>query len=204
MASALRTQIRQLDNLGRAVREDLSNRLSRRFPPTEAAPTLQPWEQEDVVYVTEAGLVRKQEEIDHHVNVKMKENARAIGLAAEHGDLSENSEYKFALEERDLLRARLAQMNAEMAAARVLTPDHVPTDHVGIGSKVILKRATDDERYEMSLLGPWEADVASGVFNYRTPVAGKVLGKRIGDIVEFEHTGAVGTYEIVALQNALA
>jgi transcription elongation factor GreA len=203
MASALRTQIKQLDNLGRAVREDLLSKLNRRFPPISAEPAVPPWARSDVVYVTDAGLARKHEELDHHVNVKMKENARAIGRAAEHGDLSENSEYRFALEERDLLRARLAQMNAEMAAARLLSPNDVPTDHVGIGSKVIMRRVTDAWQYELSILGPWEADPSTGTFSYQTPVAQRILGKRIGDTVEFDHTGAAGTYEVVALDNVL-
>jgi len=203
MGSALRTQIKQLDNLGRAVREDLLSKLNRWFPPVSTEPAVPPWARDDVIYVTEAGLARKHEEVDHHVNVKMKENARAIGRAAEHGDLSENSEYKFALEERDLLRGRLAQMNAEMAAARLLSPDWVPIDHAGIGSKVTLRHVADGSHYVVVILGPWEADPEIGTFSYRTPVAQKMLGKRVGETVDFDHTGAVGTYEIVALGNVL-
>jgi transcription elongation factor GreA len=159
---------------------------------------------DDVLFVTREGLSRKQQEIDHHVNVKMRENAKAIGRAAEHGDLSENAEYKFALEERDLLRARLAQMNAEVEAAELITPEEVPVEHVGIGTKAIFKRVRDGEPYELSFLGPWEADAEKGRLNYRAPLAQAVLGKRIGDTIEFDHTGAAGTYEIVALENALA
>jgi transcription elongation GreA/GreB family factor len=204
MATALRNQIKQLDNLGRAVREDLLRKLGQRFPDTESGEAVAAWEREDIVFVTEEGLARKREEIDHHVHVKMKENARAIGRAAAHGDLSENAEYKFALEERDLLRARLAQMNAEVAIARVITSADVPVDHAGVGTKLVFRRVSDGQPYEISLLGPWEADPQQGRFNYRTPLAQKVLGKAVGDTVEFEHTGAVGTYEIVALENALA
>jgi transcription elongation GreA/GreB family factor len=204
MARALRNQIRRLDSLGQAVRSDLQSRLDRRFPLREAQARVEPWMRDDVLYVTREGLSLKQQEIDHHVNVKMRENAKAIGRAAEHGDLSENAEYKFALEERDLLRARLAQMNAEVAAAHVITPDEVPLEQVGIGTKAVFKRVGDGEPYELSFLGPWEADTEKGRLNYRAPLAHTVLGKRIGDTIEFDHTGAVGTYEIVALENALA
>ena len=48
----------------------------------------------------------------------MRANAKAIGEAAAHGDLSENSEYRFALEERDLLRARLAQLQGQSAVGQ--------------------------------------------------------------------------------------
>ncbi len=204
MAGALRTQIRKLDNLGAVVRGELLNRIDHRFPPVKSDTRIESWMREDVLYVTETGLARKQAEIEHHVNVKMRENAKAIGSAAERGDLSENSEYKFALEERDLLRARLAQMNAELAVARIIAPADVPTDHVGIGTKVFFKRLTDGVPYNMLFLGPWEADGAKARYNYKAPLAQRVLGKRVGDVVEFDHSGAAGSYEIVALENVLA
>ena len=204
VANTIRRQISRQDGFGRAVREDLLKHLSRRFPVIESKAKQAPWERDDVIYVTHAGLVRKQNEIEHHVNVKMKQNAIAIGNAAERGDLSENSEYKFALEERDLLRARLAQMNSEVAVAQVVSEDDVPTNHIGVGTRAVFRRVTDNERYELSFVGPWEADMASGRLNYKTPIAQKVLGSRVGDKVEFEHTGANGEYEVAELYNALA
>jgi transcription elongation factor GreA len=199
VAMALRTQISRLDNLGRSVPHELNKRINERFPPTRVEPTIQSWEREDVLYTTPVGITRKQREIDEHVNVKMKQNAIAIGKAAAHGDLSENSEYKFALEERDLLQARLAQMNAEMAIARVISENDIPTDHVGIGTHVVMKHLDDDSRYELTIVGPWEADVEKGLINYQTPLARSMLGRRIGDIVEFDYRAAKGRYEVVEL-----
>jgi transcription elongation factor GreA len=204
VASALRTQLKRMDNLGRAVREDMLRRLNRRFPPVSKSEELQPWEREDVLYVTEEGMVKKQLEIEHHVNVTMKENAQAIGRAAEHGDLSENSEYKFALEERDLLRARLAQMNSEMAMSRVMSPADVPSDHVGIGSRAVFQRVSDGERYEINIVGPWEADGERSFFNYRAPLCQRVLGITPGETVEFEHSGAQGEYQLIELSSVFA
>ncbi len=204
MAGALRTQIRRNDGLGRAGREDMIKRLGNKFPLAVSGAKIEPWELEDVLCVTEQGFAKKQEEIEYHVNVTMKKNAEAIGRAAAHGDLSENSEYKFALEERDLLRARLAQMNAEMAQARVYSAAAVPTDHVGIGTKVVFRRIADGDRYEMTFISSWEADAEKAWFNYKAPIAAKILGKTVGDAVEFNHSGVVGKYEIVELLNALA
>jgi len=203
MAATLRTQIAQLDNLGRAVHEDLLTHLRERFPSRETAVTLEPWAREDVLYVTQAGLTKRRKEIEQHVNVKMRDNAKAIGAAGERGDLSENSEYKCALEERDLLRARLAQMNAELAMARVMTTGDVPTDYVGVGTRVVFEPTGGGERYETSFVSPWDADHAKGWFNYKAPLAQGIMGKRIGDVVRFEHAGATGEYRIVELHNAL-
>lgn len=203
MAAALRSQIVPLDNLGRAVYEDLLNHLRDRFPSRDAAPTVEPWAREDVLYTTQIGLTKKRQEIEQHVNVKMRENAKAIGAAAERGDLSENSEYKFALEERDLLRARLAQMNAELSMARVMTSGDVPTDHVGVGTRVVFERTADGARYEMSFVGPWEADHSKNWFNYKAPLSQEIMGKKVGDIVQFNHSAATGEYRIIELHNAL-
>ncbi len=204
VALSLRTQVNLLDNLGPAVRSDLLNRLSPFLPKRDTAPAIKSWDRDDVLYTTEAGLARKQNEVEFHVNVKMRENAKAIGAAAEKGDLSENSEYKFALEERDLLRARLAQMNAEVQEARVMTRSDVTTDEIGIGTRAVFRRVTDGERYEICFVGPWDADHSKGWFNYKAPLAKSVMGKRIGDVIEFEHSGASGRYEVVELHNGLA
>ncbi|MHC4697555.1 MAG: GreA/GreB family elongation factor, partial [Planctomycetota bacterium] len=203
MAAALRTQLSRADALGRAVREDMLRALSARFPAHEAEAEIARWSQEDVIYVTSAGLQRKQAEIDEHVNVKMTENARAIGRAAARGDLSENSEYKFALEERDLLRARLAQMNDEVQRAEIISPADVPTDHIGIGTKAVFERVSDKERFEMSFVGSWEADAENGSFNYKAPLPQRLMGKCIGDVVEFDLADAAGDYKLVELLNAL-
>ncbi len=203
MAVALRSQIAQLDNLGRSVPEDMLTHLSRAFPLRDQQPVVPAWKREDVLFVTEQGMVRKQAEIEYHVNVKMRDNARAIGAAAEHGDLSENSEYKFALEERDLLRARLGQMNSEMASARILSPAEVPLDHVAVGTRVVFHRVDDNAEYEMTFLGPWEADHSKGWFNYLAPMAQGILGKRVGDLVEFDHGETRGQYRVAEIHNGI-
>ena len=198
---ALRTQVSRAEGLAVSVRGDMLKELDRRLPAEAGAAPEKPWEREEVLYVTETGLVRKQNQIEHHVNVTMHKNAQAIGRAAERGDLSENSEYKFALEERDLLRARLAQMNEEVARSKILKPEEVPTDGIGVGSQVIFRRVDDGREYVMMFSGPWEANIEQGWFNYKAPLSQGLMGKTVGEVVEFSHTGAEGRYEIVALDS---
>lgn len=204
MASMLRAQIRRLDNLGRVVHEDLLKLINQRFPQIDAAPTVEPWQDESVLWVTSAGMLRKQQEIDDHVNVKMKENARRIGEAAAHGDLSDNAEYRSALEERDLLRSRLAQMQEQMSTAKVIAPQDVPTDRVGIGSRVILRHSESDARLELTLLGPWDADLDRHIYNYKTPFAQTLTGLTVGQSVDLTLLEPAGRYEVVAIQNGLS
>ena len=202
-ARTIRRRVSRNDMLGPSVREDLLRQLDERFPPVKQGADVPLWGREDVVFVTAKGMSRKSAEIDEHINVKMKENSIAIGRAAEHGDLSENSEYKFALEERDLLRARLGQMNEEFAKAEVIVVDEVPTDSVGIGSRAVFHRVTDGAVESMVFAGGWDADLSIGWYNYQSPLAQRLMGLKVGDQVELDHGDAKGTYKLAEIQNAL-
>jgi transcription elongation GreA/GreB family factor len=204
VASALRTQIERLDNLGRAG-DDMLSMIRKQFPQlTKVTPSLRKWEREDIMYVTSGGYKTKQAEIDELLNVKMKQNAEAIGAAAAHGDLSENSEYKFALEERDLLRARLAQMQNEMSIASVIRPEDVPTDHVGIGSKVILEHVDNGAKQVVIILSQWEAEPSKQIYNYKTPVAQAILGHHEGDLTTVDFFDPPGEYRVLSMSSAIS
>ncbi len=203
MALALRNQIKRADSLGQAVKEDYLRIILAAFPEEDVTSKIPIWLREDILFVTQRGMTKRSAEIEHHLNVKMAENAKAIGAAAEHGDLSENSEYKFALEERDLLRAKLGQMNEEMDKAQVLAAADVATDIISVGTLAVFKSTDSGTKYEMTFFGPWEADLSSFRFNYNAPLAQKLMGLKIGETVDFDHDGAIGQYELVAIENAI-
>ncbi len=203
LAAPLYHQIGLLDNLGRASQEDLRSIITAKFLNLHEKKAVNPWQDEAALYCTLDGLRAKEAEINDMLNVKMLENARAIGRAAEHGDLSENSEYKFALEERDLLRARLAKMNEEHALARVLEPADVPTDTAGIGSAVTVRDLQTGEVKRFVILGPWEANADKGILNYKTPLAQAMMGARPGDKRTMNFRGHIEEFVIEKLENGL-
>ena len=93
--------------------------------------------------------------------MKMPENARRIGEAASHGDLSENSEYKFALEERDLLRARVAAHQRRAVAGPHAQPSRRAA-RITWGSgcaRDAAARCRGGAERVMTFLGPFETDV---------------------------------------------
>ncbi len=200
-AVTLRRQLDRMDGLGDNAPSDMLAILRERHPQLWKVRGPLPWEDPEVLWTTATGLQEKQAALDDLVNVKMRENAKAIGAAAEHGDLSENSEYKFALEERDMLRARLAQLNEGLAKARVVERDDVPEDHVGIGSYVVIADTESGAERRLTFFGPWESDVEQGVFNYMAPVGQKLMGKRVGDQAKVMFEGQEREYVIRAIGN---
>jgi len=199
MAAALRRQIERCSGLSPAAKQDILRAVADKFPQLWALPSVQPWDDPNVLYVTAGGLERKQGELDEIINVKMRDNSRAIGEAAARGDLSENSEYQFALEERDLLRARVAQIQSQMAMARVMIAADVATDEVGIGSRVTLKSTKDDSNLQITIMGPWESDVEKGILNYQAPVCRKLLGLKPGQTAELNLQGEPEQYRVEAI-----
>lgn len=204
-AVTIRGQLERLDGIGENARGAMIELLRKVHPLLWVKPVkrLEAWEDEGVVWTTAEGLRRKTDERDHLLNVTMRENAKRIGEAAALGDLSENSEYKFALEERDLLRARLAQMNNELSLARVIEPSTVDTESVGVGTRATLRDVSSGAERTLTFLGPFDGDVEKGIFNYRAPVSQKLMGLRVGERVNLTLDGREAEYEIAAIANAL-
>jgi len=190
LARTIRLQIERAEGLGPSVQNEMLNIVTKAFPGLYVKETVSLWDDESVLYFSRSGLRRMEAERDELVNVKMRENAKAIGEAASHGDLSENSEYKFALEERDLLRARLAQMNRELTLARILEPDDVPTDHVSIGQRLTLVPEAGGEPIALTIAGVGDSDLQRHAYAYQTPLARQLLGKRLGETATLSLDGA--------------
>jgi len=203
MVQAIHRQVTRTPGLSSALVHDLRKIIHEMYPTLFEKPRLEPWEDPNVIYTTEKGRAKAEEELNHIVNVKMAENARAIGAAAAHGDLSENSEYKFALEERDLLRARVANIQNDLARARLIEPYIVPRDRVGVGSKVTVRSLDGQVVREMIFLGPWDADIDRHIYNYNAPMCRRMMGLQVGETVELNLDGTDREYRIEAIASAV-
>jgi len=203
LAETIHRQIARSPGLSSALVHDLTQIIRQEHPTVFARARLEAWEEPNVIYTTERGRRKAEEELNFLVNVKMPENAKAIGAAASHGDLSENSEYKFALEERDLLRARVARLQSELAMARLIEPHIVPRDRVGVGSRVRVRSLDGQVEREMVFLGPWDADIDAHVYNYQAPLSRRMMGLRTGHTIELDLDGVRREYRIESIESAV-
>ena len=204
-AITIRRQIQRLEGLGANAPARMLEILREVHPQLWVIKPkhVEAWADPETLWATADGLKRRTAERDEIVNVKMRDNARKIGEAAAHGDLSENSEYRFALEERDLLRARLATINDELSRARTLERHDVPDDHVGVGSRVTLRRVSDGAERVLTFFGPFETDVDRGIYSYLAPMSQKLMGCRVGDRVRITLDGQEVEFEVAAFASAL-
>jgi transcription elongation GreA/GreB family factor len=124
------------------------------------------------------------------VGKKLPENKQAIETAKEHGDLRENAEYKMARQDQDALLARKAELEKDLARARVTDFSDVSTDSVGIGSVVELREGSSGELRKYAILGAWDSDPDRDILSYLTPLGQRLLSRTVGDVVETEVDGS--------------
>ncbi|MFI3314523.1 MAG: transcription elongation factor GreA [Rikenellaceae bacterium] len=149
-----------------------------------------------VIYMTEEGLKKLKDELDHLRGVERPSISAQIAEARDKGDLSENAEYDAAKEAQGLLEMRIAKLEASFAAARVLDQKMIGTDTVQILNKVKIKNLTTKKSVEYTLVSENEANLKEGKLSVATPIAKALLGKNKGDIVEVTVPSGVVKFEI--------
>jgi transcription elongation factor GreA len=136
-------------------------------------------------WTTRAGLKRRQEELRILRDVKIPENAEAIGRAASYGDLSENAEWTAAIEEQRNLTNRAMELETEIERASLIESVSLPPGQAAPGTRVRYLELPHGGAHQIDILGPWDADGES-VISYRSPLAKGMLGHGPGDELEIE------------------
>lgn len=141
--------------------------------------------EETIIWTTREGYQKIQFRIQQIATVETVHNAREIEAARALGDLRENAEFKAALERRDRLQSELKLLSDQIAKARILTPEDVPSDEVGIGS-VVHCRDSKGEHLRFILLGPWDADPEKHILSFQSKLAQAMKGRTVGEKFEFQ------------------
>lgn len=140
----------------------------------------------NVIWTTEEGLLKTQEQVRRIGTVEIVENAREIEAARALGDLRENSEYKFALEKRSRLQNQLKVLSEQLGRARVITKDDIHPNEVDIGS-VVEVLDPQGKKVIYTILGPWDANPDKNILSFQSQFAQSMLGCKKGDTFQFRH-----------------
>ena len=124
---------------------------------------------------------------------------KEILRAREHGDLSENAEYKAAKERQQFLEGRKAQLQQRMAALSLVNLDKIPTDRAAYGSRVVLYDYDSDKEVRYKLVSPEESNIAQGLVSITSPIGRSLVGKMVGDGVEIVTPSGRKDYELRGL-----
>lgn len=155
---------------------------------------------EKEVILTQDGLKKLEEELEHLKSVKRREVAERIKIAIGYGDISENSEYEDAKNEQAFIEGRIITLEKMLRNARIINNDEVDTDTVSIGSIVILKDLEFGDMLEYLIVGTAESDPFQNKISNESPVGRAILGKKKGAVVDVSVPAGVIQYEIVDIK----
>jgi transcription elongation factor GreA len=152
----------------------------------------------NLVWVSAAQYRKLEEEIRQLEN-RHAEAARSAGLAAEHGDLSENGELDAAREEMRLLEARIREARDRLARSRILSETGTDDGTVRIGCTVRLRDLDRDSEETYRIVGGGDFDPDAGEIPYTAPLAKGLLGKGRGEVAQITIPAGTRRLEIVEI-----
>ena len=118
-------------------------------------------------------------------------------------DLSENFEYKSAMEDKDFINSRIAEITNLIADVEIVEKekDIKKSDKVvDFGSKVTVSIEDDDKEYQVSIVGTWEIGIEDGLrISFESPLGQAIRGKKVGDTVKMRHEGGRKDVKIIAV-----
>jgi transcription elongation factor GreA len=161
------------------TKKSLLARFIKKFPTIQSllAGEAATASEDDALIVSQSSFNSAKAEYEDLLAVKIPENKAAIVTAREHGDLKENSEYKMARQDQDILLSRKNELEVDLSRARITDFTEANTDNIGIGSIVELKEGSTGKKHKYAILGAWDSDPANNVLSYKTPLAQQLLGK---------------------------
>ncbi len=166
------------------TKKSLLARFIKRFPSVQGLLNAEGQKEVERLIVSAESYDARKKEYEILVSEKIPENKEAIATAREHGDLKENSEYKMARQDQEVLLSRKALLESELGRAAVTHFADCPQDVVGIGSIVELTEGSTGHAHCFTILGAWDSDPKRNILSYKTPLAQSLLSKAAGESVE--------------------
>ena len=123
--------------------------------------------------------------------------SREIGIARDHGDISENAEYHAAKERQGMVEAQIKDLEDKLARVEIIDPTKLSGSKVRFGATVSLSNVETSESSTYQIVGADEANIDEGTISISAPLARALIGKEAGDEVTVNLPVGKRTYEVV-------
>ena len=122
---------------------------------------------------------------------------KAILTAREHGDLSENAEFKAAKERQMFLEARISLLQKRISDIMAINVNQIPKDRSGLGSTLKLRDLDSGKEAKYHLVFPEEVNPDEGKISTASPVGRSLVGKQVGDELTISLPDSKTEYEVL-------
>jgi transcription elongation factor GreA len=150
--------------------------------------------------MTSGGYVNLQEELKTLKSIERPAVIKAIAIAREHGDLSENAEYHAARDKQSFIEGRIAEIEDTISRAQVIDVSKLSGKRVQFGATVTIADEDTDAQTTYQIVGEHESNVNEGRLSVAAPIARALIGKSVGESVEVVTPSGQKDYEIVKVR----
>lgn len=126
--------------------------------------------------------------------------SREIGIARDHGDISENAEYHAAKERQGMVEAQIKDIEDKLSRSEVIDPAKLSGERIRFGATVKLANVDTGDDVTYQIVGAEEADVDRGLISVSAPLARALIGKEPGDEVSIALPVGKRCYEVSAVE----
>ena len=144
--------------------------------------------------ITEEGLKKIKEELEHRRITLRQDIANAIKEAKEQGDLSENAEYSEAKRQQSENEARIAELEFMLKDSTVVAYNGA-SGLIQMGSKVKVK--FNGSEMEFQIVGSNEANPGEMKISNESPMGKAFIGAKKSDKVQVETPAGTVKYTIL-------
>ena len=151
------------------------------------------------VYLSKDGRLKLEAELKQLKFDDRPKLLAEIKRTMELGDLSENAEYHAAKEAQVHLERRIAELQDKLSRVMSVDTDKIPSDKVYLFAKVLVKDLSDGEEIQYTIAPPDEVDIDNDVISVKSPIGQALLGKKVGDVAEFEVPAGEIKYKVLKI-----
>ena len=113
--------------------------------------------------------------------------------------LRENSEYKAALERQQFVQARLGQLRLRLSKLAQVDMSMIPSDRVGLGSKVIVECQDTRVTESYTLVFGDSENFDEGQVTMSSPIGRALINKAVGEVAFLKLPARTRKLKIVQL-----
>ncbi len=119
-------------------------------------------------------------------------------------DLSENFEYKSAMEDKDFINSRIAEIQNLLNDVEIIDKEKETKKSdkvVDFGSTVTLQIEDDDKEYQVKIVWTWEVWYQNGLsISLESPVGQAIRWKKVWEVAKMRHESGRKNIKIIAIQ----
>lgn len=152
------------------------------------------------MYISKEQYEKLKKELEKLENEERKKVAERLKTALEYGDISENSEYEEALQQKERLEIKILEIKRVLDQAKIINNNNNNNNRgekkIYPGSTFEIVDKNSKKKLTLTLVGFGEGDFKEGKISTESPLGKAFLGKKINEEVEVETPKGKIVYQI--------